>query len=864
MRQKIQSACMGLLLFLCLPQSSNAQINVIQDYKNYSSASIGTFQGINFREAGFSALYPIAGTNGKEFWTCSDRGVNVDAANANPGACHPTYDKIYGFAGYAPKIHRIRIVGDSIQILQTIAMKRPNGSNATGLINPTGLGSTAAEVASTDTVMNCANFPLKVAPKDTFGIDSEGLIVDQDGNFWICEEGGPTIWKLNRYGVVIKRYTPYANLPGMQAVDVLIDTVYKYRKNNRGFEGIALAPNGKIYAMIQSPLLYPSKNVGEGTKIHRLLEIDPSNNTTRMLVYLNDGIIGAAGPDQIRLRDWKIGDMVAINNNEFLVLEAALRGTSNFQRMYKINISNASAVHSGTYGGLTLEALVDEAGLAAKGIVPVSKTLFMDLPSNGWPVVLEKAEGLSILNDSTIAIGNDNDYGQVSLPENGIATATGILTHIITFSLSGNNKIANFSPVAPLLAQGMTGPSTSKTPYILPSVPGAQFTSVLTAPEAISDYKMCGIPDGLGAFDNNNGTFTLLMNHEFGNTSGVNRAHGQRGAFISKWIINKSTLSVLSGSDLIQNVFLWNGAGYNMYNAANPSPLTAFNRFCSADLPEQSAFYNAQTGLGTQTRIYMNGEEAGNEGRSFGHIVSGANTGNSYELPFLGKASWENSVALPYASDKTVLAELDDATGGQIYFYIGTKMNAGTDIDKAGLTNGKLYGVSVTGLATETNALPAANTPFTLADLGQVQNMTGVQLNTASVNAGVTGFLRPEDGTWDPLHPEDFYFVTTNAFANPSRLWRLHFSNINNPEQGGTITPVLDGTEGQNMLDNIAIDRYGHIILMEDVGNNAHLGKVWQYTIATDALVKVGEHDSVRFKNGAPLFLTQDEEASGL
>jgi hypothetical protein len=29
---------------------------------------------------------------------------------------------------------------------------------------------------------------------------------------------------------------------------------------------------------------------------------------------------------------------------------------------------------------------------------------------------------------------------------------------------------------------------------------------------------MHGIPDGLGAFDNANGTFTLLMNHELGNT----------------------------------------------------------------------------------------------------------------------------------------------------------------------------------------------------------------------------------------------------------------------------------------------------------------------------------------------------------
>ncbi len=30
---------------------------------------------------------------------------------------------------------------------------------------------------------------------------------------------------------------------------------------------------------------------------------------------------------------------------------------------------------------------------------------------------------------------------------------------------------------------------------------------------------MVGIPDGLGAFDNHDGTFTVLMNHELGNTA---------------------------------------------------------------------------------------------------------------------------------------------------------------------------------------------------------------------------------------------------------------------------------------------------------------------------------------------------------
>ncbi len=850
------------LVVLLIGNVANAQITLLQDYQNNTSALIGTYQGINFREAGFSALYAIPNTNGKEYWTVSDRGPNIDGANANPAACHPTYDKIFPFPTFAPKIYRIRISGDSIQILQTITMKRPSGTNATGLMNPTGFGSTALEVPSTDTVLDCANFNAKTAAKDVWGIDSEGILVDKDGNFWICEEGGPAIWKLSPNGVVLKRYTPYANLSGAQPQDMAIDTAFKYRKNNRGFENIAIAPSGKIYAFIQSPLLYPDKNTGEATRIHRILEINPATNAMRMLVYVNDGIIGASGSNQIRLQDWKLGDAAAINDSTFLVLEAAARGTTDIKRMYLINIGQATPVTSGLYGTKTLEGLIDEPTLLLNGIKPVTKTLFMDLLANGWPAALDKAEGLAIVNDSTIAIANDNDFGAASVPQNGIATATGNKSHVLLYRLSGTNKLNNYRALQ--LDSGTTGSSSTQTPYLVPVAPGVKFTSILTARDSVNGYKMVGTPDGLGAFDNGNGTFTVLMNHELGNTAGAIRAHGSKGAFVSKWIINKSNLSVVSGADLMQSIRLWNPATSSYYTGT-----TAFGRFCSGDLPAPSAFYNYSTGLGTQERIYMNGEENGAEGRAMGHIVTGPNAGVSYELPYLGKFSWENSVASPTMSNKTVVAGMDDATvGGQVSFYIGTKTNTGTEIDKAGLSGGKLFGVKVAGYIAESSAtLPAIGTRFSLYDLGQVQNTTGAALDAAAMSAGVTNFLRPEDGAWDPINKNDFYFATTNGFNAPSRLWRLRFDDVLNPELGGTIEAVLDGTEGQQMLDNITIDRYGHIILVEDVGGNAHNGKIWQYTIATDQLIQLGKHDVARFGDigvAATAPFNIDEEASGI
>ncbi len=427
------------------------------------------------------------------------------------------------------------------------------------------------------------------------------------------------------------------------------------------------------------------------------------------------------------------------------------------------------------------------------------------------------------------------------------------------------NEISGTLSIYQIGIQGETGPSTAQSPFIKPVGSGREFTSILTVPETVNNYKMCGIPDGMGAFDNGDTTFTLVLNHEIGNTLGVARAHGSIGAFVSKWIIKKSDLSVVSGSDLIHNVNLWNGTSYTTYNSANPSSLAAFGRFCAADLPLVSAFYNSASGLGTQERIFMNGEETGNEGRAFAHIITGSNAGTTYELPCLGKFSWENSVASPASGVKTVVAGTDDVTGGQVYFYVGNKTNTGTEIEKAGLSGGKLYGVKVSGLSSEVNAsIPSQETAFSLVDLGYVQNMTGAALQTASNTAGVTAFLRPEDGSWDPSSTNDFYFNTTNTFNDPSRLWRLHFTNVANPELGGTITAVLDGTEGQKMLDNITIDNYGHILLQEDPGNQEHIAKIWQYTIATDDLELAGEHDPGRFKSGGANFLTKDEESSGV
>ena len=413
-----------------------------------------------------------------------------------------------------------------------------------------------------------------------------------------------------------------------------------------------------------------------------------------------------------------------------------------------------------------------------------------------------------------------------------------------------------------------TGPSSSESPFLLPSTLGVEVTSILTVGDSVNDkpdgtpYRMVGLPDGLGAFEDDDDcgrdTFTVLMNHELRNTAGVVRAHGAKGSFVSKWIVDKRTLRVVRGEDLIERIWQPTATGWD---ASVP---LALNRLCSADLPERGAFYDRRSKKGYKGRLFMNGEESGIEGSGFAH----ATTGDSYRLPWLGRFSWENALAHPDTGTKTVVVGTDDGTGGQVYVYVGTKQKTGNPVEKAGLTNGVLYGIKVVGYPAEIVATGIPDgTAFTAHAFGDVSTWTGATLEAQSVANAVTSFQRPEDGAWDPENPNDFYFVTTAGFTGASRLWRLRFVDPANPVAGGRIDLLLDGADptGPKMMDNICVSTSGQVLIQEDPGNQAtYLAKVWRYDLGSGVLVEVAAHDPARFSPSSPGYLTGDEESSGI
>jgi hypothetical protein len=439
------------------------------------------------------------------------------------------------------------------------------------------------------------------------------------------------------------------------------------------------------------------------------------------------------------------------------------------------------------------------------------------------------------------------------------------------------------------------GPNTTTDPYVLPVADGVSVKSLLTVDDAgaASDgYELVGIPDGLGALEGPGRNFTLFMNHEIRGDLGVVRRHGQKGAFVSTFTINPKTFEVEDGKDTIDpGIRYWNyvtqayqgtgsPAGMNPRNPADAflAQPDAFSRFCSGTLSAPNQLRNRRSGRGYAGQIYFGNEESGDEGRVFGVLTDGT----AQQLPRLGMASWENTKPAYNRTDTTLVMGNEDGAAGpfsQLNVYRGTKSGRGNAFDRAGLTNGTHYVLDVLDESVATDAqfrtTVGKGKPVAF-DLSEVDwDQSGARQNAEGLADGLS-VNRIEDGTWDPKHPDTYYFLTTEGGdTTPNEpgiardgggLWKVVFEDIEYPELGGTIELLLDGSEAPflNKPDNLDIDGHGNLLLQEDPGNNRHIARIVAFDTKTGDRGVVAEFDPNLFASGSPNLITIDEETSGI
>ncbi|WP_444916701.1 hypothetical protein [Microbulbifer sp. JMSA003] len=543
-------------------------------------------------------------------------------------------------------------------------------------------------------------------------------------------------------------------------------------------------------------------------------------------------------------------------------------------------------------------------------------------------------------------------------------------------------EVSLFESVAGSEAAAHIGPSTMQVPHVVATAENVKVINLLSNGYLPTDYSsenvpqqdmlpifeehpsldaadtdglyvLSGEPDGLGYLDNDDDTFTLFMNQEHYNFVGgdgvvlenSNRSLRSTGTFISKWVINKTTGEIEGGEDLIKGVYAWRRTLYDTDGEVAESPgytyvtqmkpyfdadgdlvnTGAFERFCSATLPAETAFYNAESGKGTQVRMFLTGEESdGGEslktyydglvekrgyeglrfdafgsisgeakakseiesvyeydkseiyiGRGIAVLTTGDNAGDAYELPLLGKSRFENIVPNYKAQDKTILLSVDDErprgdeddayrNGGFLTVYVGEKANEGSEVDKAGLTNGELYAVRVLDRDgapvvdfsdSDNRALfDDSELMFELVQLSNrdtdgdgksedIRDMSQEAFRIHTTGMEVSQWRSPEDGDWDPLDPNSFYFGAKYG------VYQIEFADITNPIDGGIIKRVVssksdgDITDNYENFDNMAavagVDNKTRLVLQFDKSN--YYSPIYVLDPETGEMIRVAE-----------------------
>lgn len=371
----------------------------------------------NLRLGGlFSGMYHVFGEPDNEFWATADRGPNGQIRVGTETR------RTFPIPEYSPVIYKIRTANNSIDITEEIPIKTRSGKPITGLSN-----------TSNDEIPYTFDGQTRLEFNPN-GLDIEGLTRLPDGTFWLCDEYSPSVVQVDLKGTTVQRLVPAGvNLAADTDVKGSLPAIYSRRRQNRGFEAITSNKDGsKLFIGLQSPLEFPTRAIGRASRMTRILVVDTrSQNPIAEYVYALDPATeyGETDPGEM-----KLGDLDFVNSNTLLISER----TDKIAKVYQIDISRATNILGTKWSDSqntqnSLEALTPEQ-LGSNGLTPVAKSLIVDLSK--IPAMMDKIEGLTIINDQTIAIGNDNDFGFSDFNAQGRAVNNDLATTALTLRLS--------------------------------------------------------------------------------------------------------------------------------------------------------------------------------------------------------------------------------------------------------------------------------------------------------------------------------------------------------------------------------------------------------------------------------------------
>jgi len=366
-----------------------------------------------------------------EFYAITDRGPNGDGPTAPvPGGSGTlNISKVFPAPSFAPSFGVVRLGSNGAVLQSSTPLRLNTDRKLTGLPPKTGVGATG-ETPLTDMYV----FDATKANFDANGLDPETMVLDKARKvLWTSDEYGPFIARIAiDSGVVEKRYGP-----GSGAAD--LPMVLALRRPNRGMEGLALdVASGKLHGYLQSPI-DPRDSAGKSikakppggsntdvrhiAKFARWLEFDPTTETSKLYAYPIDGSMY----DKDRTGNAKLGDLVSLGNGRFIVIEQGARKSDGkvMNKLFLVEVPANATDIAAMDQNLEISSITQAAsnGINYAGVVTLRKTELLDLNALGW--LAEKAEGLALVDDHTLALVNDNDFGvsTILLDANGKTVA---------------------------------------------------------------------------------------------------------------------------------------------------------------------------------------------------------------------------------------------------------------------------------------------------------------------------------------------------------------------------------------------------------------------------------------------------------
>lgn len=333
------------------------------------------------------------------FYTISDRGPNVDCEDSEDvfGKEICKEGKIFPMPSFIPSILKWTWTkGKEPRLEKVIPLKNKLGLPVSGLSNPWISAPSESAIAINGETL----------PYDVDGVDPEGLVAMDDGSFWVSEEYGPSLMHVSSDGEILERWVPEgmekdiasANYP----VYGKLPAILKQRKLNRGMEALTLSPDGrKLIVAMQSALQNPDTSTAKSSRVVRFLTVDlKAKKVDGMFAYemnpAQDFAVEGAG--KVKNGDLKISS-IAYLGDKLLVQER----TDDTMKIFEFKLGENLL-------GFTLASNMISPTLEESKINSSKKKLFWDAKESGLKLP-GKIEGMIILDEKSILLVNDNDFG---------------------------------------------------------------------------------------------------------------------------------------------------------------------------------------------------------------------------------------------------------------------------------------------------------------------------------------------------------------------------------------------------------------------------------------------------------------------